>query len=252
MKQATLQTDWPVDVIMTGGQPLTRNLANCLGKACKTLVCTYGSTEMGFIAYYRVSHLEDFNNYSCGHLVPGSGSELKIVGEDGEILPVNQRGEIYIKTPESFTEYLNDPEKTKAAFTEDGWFKTDDMGRMTENGDIHVEGRRSNMIISGGMNVAPEILETVLKTCPGVANAIIVPVSDPVYYQVMCACIRRGRDSSVTEETLTEFCKTVHNDKPGLFTVLPKFYMFLESFPETSTGKTSRKELERIANKTFG
>ena len=117
------------------------------------------------------------------------------------------------------------------------------MGWMTENGDIHVEGRRSNMILSGGMNVAPEILETVLNTCTGVANAIIVPVSDPVYYQVMCACIRRGRDSSVTEETLTEFCKTVHNDKPSLFTVLPKFYMFLESFPETSTGKTSRKEL---------
>ena len=48
-----------------------------------------------------------------------------------------------MKSPESFTEYLNDPEKTKAAFTEDGWFKTYDMGWMTENGDIHVEGRRS-------------------------------------------------------------------------------------------------------------
>ena len=103
------------------------------------------------------------------------------------------------------------------------------------------------------MNVGPEILETVLKACPaGVANAIIVLVSDPVLYQVMCACIRRGRNSSVIEETLTEFCKTVHNDKPGLLTVLTKFYYVLEAVSWNFEGKkTSRKELERIANKTF-
>ena len=79
------------------------------------------------------------------------------------------------------------------------------------------------------MNVAPEIPETVLKTCPGVANAIIILVSDPVLYQVMCACIRRRRNSSVIEETLTEFCKAAHNDKPGLLTVLTKFYYVLEA-----------------------
>ena len=161
--------------------------------------------------------------------------------ENAEIVPVDRRGEIYIRSDYMFTGYFNDPEKTRNVLSEDGWYKTDDIGRMTENGQFFVEGRKSNMIISGGFNVAPEILENVMKTFPGIDSVVIVPVPDDVYYQVLCACIVKKSDCEVTEEDIRKYCSEYHADKPGLFTVLPKYYMFFDTIPEKKSGKTYRK-----------
>ena len=122
---------------------------------------------------------------------------------------------------------------------------------MLEDGSLIVEGRKSNMIISGGMNVAPEILEKLLNSCPGVESCVIVPVPDDVMYQVICACVKVVPGSDVDEATVRKFCEAAHSDKLGLFTVLPKYYIFMDSFPETNTGKVSRKQLADIAEKTF-
>ena len=78
-----------------------------------------------------------------------SGLEITI----DKVLPVNTRGEIYCRSPVMFKEYFNDSEKTKSVKSDDGWFRTDDISRITERG---------NMILSGGFNVAPEILEQVI------------------------------------------------------------------------------------------
>lgn len=251
LNQDHLPTNWPVEGILTGGQPLTRQLGACVGKACKFLLCVYGGTEFSIAAQAKITDPNKFSEYGCGNPVRYSGLEVKIVSEKGEIVPVNQRGEIYVRNDLIFKEYYNDPEKTKAVKTADGWYKTDDIGRMTEHGEMFVEGRKSSMIISGGFNVAPEILEQVLKRCPGVEAAIIVPVPDDVFYQVLCACVIREEGSKITEEDLHTYCQEYHADKPRLFTVLPKFYMFLEKFPETNSGKTNRKELERLAQQCF-
>lgn len=244
--QDTLPFNWPVKTVTTGGQPLTKKLAEALGRVCKKIICAYGATEAGFVAFHEVKSLENFNDYSCGNLISGSGAELKVVSKDGLTVPLNQQGELYIRSSVLFSGYYNDPEKTSSVMTDDGWYKTDDLGRVTETGEIFVEGRKSNIIISGGMNVAPEILETAVKSYPGVHSSVIVPIPDAVYYQVLCACIQPIEGYMVTEKELREFCKTIHNDKPGLFTVLPKFYVFMNKFPETSTGKLSRMELTRI------
>ena len=182
----------------------------------------------------------------------GSGSEIKIVREDGSILPVNTRGEIYIKGPGLFKDYHNEPDKTNAAFTEDGWFRTDDMGRISEDGRIYIDGRKSNVIISNGIKVVPELMESVLKSYPGVFSVVVVPVKDELFHQVLCVCVQPTEGSTVTEEDVRKFCERIHNDKPGIVTVLPKFYLFMNSFPVTTTGKTSRKDLERIAAERFG
>ncbi|XP_045163769.2 medium-chain acyl-CoA ligase ACSF2, mitochondrial-like [Mercenaria mercenaria] len=250
-RQNELPMDWPVVIIMSGGQPMTKKIASCIGKSCKFLLCIYGCTEFIAMAKTMVCDPEDFTEYSCGKPMQYQRLEIRIVDEDGKTVPVNTRGEIYCRSPAMFKEYFNDPVKTRAAKTDDGWFKTDDVGRMTESGELFVEGRKSNMIISGGFNVAPEILEQVMKNFTGVESIAIVPVPDDIYYQVLCACVVKKSDSDVTEEKLQTFCANFHADKPGLFTVLPKFYLFLERFPETSTGKLDRRELEKIATQRF-
>lgn len=226
---------------------MTKQSAACIGKCCKSLICMYGSTELTALATVRITNLMDFTEFSCGKPMRYPGFEIKIVNENGSIVPVNIRGEIYARSPFMFKEYFNDPVKTRAAKTNDGWFRMDDIGRITENGEIFVEGRKSNMIISGGMNVAPEILEQVMKNFAGVDSVVIVPIPDETHYQVLCACVVKKEGSDVTEEKLRKSSEDFHADKPGLFTVLPKFYLFFDRFPETTTGKLNRKVLEKTA-----
>ena len=196
-----------------------------------------------------VSKTEDFVDYAGGK--PSPGVELKIVGEDGKVVPLNERGEIYIRNQYMFSGYFNDPEKTAKAFTQDGWYKTDDYGRMNENGYVFIEGRISDMIISGAMNVTPSILEAVLKSNPSVDSAVIVPVPDVHMYQVICAFVTVHQGCKVTENDLRDYMEDIHNDQQKLFTVLPKHYVILEKFPEETNGKVSRKSLRKMAEHMF-
>ena len=107
------------------------------------------------------------------------------------------------------------------------------------------------MILSGGFNVAPVILELTLERCLGVLRAICVPVPNEILYQEVCACIILEDGSALTQEGLRAYCEDIHNDKPGLFTVLPAYYMFMKEFPLTGTGKTSRRQLTKMASEKF-
>ena len=182
---------------------------------------------------------------------PYKDIQMKICNEGGQIVPTNERGEIYVKSEGMFQGYYNDPEKTKAVFTEDGWYKTDDIGYVTEEGLFFCEGRKSDTIISGDMNVVPIILEAAIKKCPGVESVVCVPVAHEVMFQVVCACVIRNDGSDLTEDQLRQYCEEVHNDKSRLFTVLPTHYLFLTEFPETYTGKLSRKKLTEMAADRF-
>ena len=197
----------------------------------------------------RVQRAEDYQEYSIGYPLPGA--ELNIVDGNGEPVPVGERGELLVKIDSMFKCYHHDPEKTNACFTDDGWYRTDDVCYMDNDGLFYCVGRKSEMILSGGFNVAPAILERTLERCPGVAHAICVPVPHEILYQVVCACVILENGSDVKEESIRAYCQDIHNDKPGLFTVLPTYYIFMKEFPQTSTGKTSRRELTKMASEKF-
>ena len=196
-----------------------------------------------------VDKSDDYVEYSIGQ--PPEGVEMKIVDENEKTLPVNEKGEILVKSPWLFKGYVNDPEKTRHCFTNDGWFKTDDIGYMTEKGVFFCVGRKSEIILSGGLNVTPSIIEALLINCPGLARVACVPVSHEFMFQVVCACIILQPGSKLTEEDLFRYCEDVHTDKARLFTVVPSYYMFLEKFPQTYSGKVDKKELRRIAEERY-
>lgn len=249
--QDKLPDDWSLRVIITGGQPITIGITAALGKLTPRLSPTYGSTEFIIASSAQITDKTNFQDYYCGNIVSISGLEAKVVDKSGEVVPVYTRGQIYIRSPALFKEYYNDPEKTTSVLAADGWYKTDDIGMMTDRAEFFVYGRKSRMIISGGMKVAPESLEHAIKLCPGVATVAIVPVSDEVNYQVLCAIVIRRDGSDVTEEQMRAYCEEIHNDKPGMFTVLPTYFMFLNDFPNTTSGKTSIKELTKMAENCF-
>ena len=243
--QDDLGSDWPLASILTGGQPISKTFARCIGKVCKTLVCGYGTTEFTPCTIIPLQNQADFREYMAG--IPVEGLEMKIVDENEQIVPVRQRGEIYFKSDYLFKEYYNDSERTKAAMTDDGWFKAEDIGYMTEEGVFYCEGRKSEMIISGGINVAPLTLETVIQGCPGIARAMCVPIPHDIMHQIICACVILEDGSDITEDDIRSYCEGIHN-KRGVFTVLPTYYLIMENFPQTFTGKISRPKLTKLAN----
>ena len=247
--QEIIGADWPVQMVGSAGQPMSKKFASCIGKLGKKFGTGYHSTEFLVGCGLIVENPEDFKNYAVGHAL--KGVQMKICDDGGETVPANTRGEIYVKSVGMFKEYYNDPEKTKSAFTEDGWFKTDDIGYVTEDGMFFCEGRKSDMIISGGLNVAPAILETAIQNYPGIARVVCVPVAHDVMHQVICACVIVEAGRNVTEDQLRQYCGDIHNDKPRVFTVLPTYYLFLDRLPETYTGKESRKILAKMAAERF-
>lgn len=231
---------------------MSKSISKCIGKVAPALGLAYGATEIQIGAFAYFDDVEKFEENCCGNLFQGAGMEMKIVDENGTIVPLDTYGEIYIRSEAVFKEYFNDPEHTAAVKTSDEWYKTNDLGKLTENGILYVEGRKSSMIICGGMNVVPDILERIIESHPGVEAAVIVPVPDEAYYQVVCACVVLQPGSDVNEQQLRNFLREYYNDKPGLFTVLPKYYLFPKKFPEVFTGKPSRKVITDMATSSFG
>lgn len=248
--QGEIGDNWPLYALVTGGQPISKKSAHCIGQLCKVFGNLYGSVEQWLTCCSMVDNIDNYVEYSIG--TPLEGVEMKVVDEKEENVPVNEKGELFVRNEAMFKGYCNDPNMTKESITDDGWYKTDDIGYMTENGVFFCTGRKSEIILSGGMNVTPSILEAILTSCVGVARAACVPVTDEVMFQVVCACIIRQDGSQITENKLKQYCEEMHADKPRLFTVLPKFYMFFDTFPETFSGKVNKKELKRIAEDKFG
>ena len=248
--QEEIGTPLPFKTILAIGQPIGKQFAGCIGKLCQCFGNAYGSTETGLLCCGKVVDENDFVEYSVGS--PQEGVEIRIVNANGETVPIFERGEIYVKCDALFKEYYNDPETTRDAMTTDGWFRTDDVGYMSDDDTVYVTGRKSEMILSGGLNITPTILEAVLVNCPGVARVVCVPVPHPVMFQVVCACVILKAGSDATEETIRDYCEAFHNDKPRLFTVVPMFYLFLKEFPETFSGKIERQALIKMAAEKFG
>ncbi len=128
---------------------------------------------------------------TCG--TARTGMEIAVLDESGRELPTGEQGEVCTRGPAVFAGYWNDPEATAKAFR-GGWFHTGDLGRMDERGFVTITGRSSDMYISGGSNVYPREIEEALLTLPGVAEAVVFGVADPVWGEagVAVLVVREG------------------------------------------------------------
>jgi len=172
---------------------------------------------------------------SVGKALPGW--ELKIVDDNGNVLPTNHPGEIIVKGP-IMKGYYNNPQAT-AEVIKDGWLYTGDIGRVDEDGYLFILGRKKEMIIQKGQNIFPSDIEAVLKTHPKVAEAAVVGVPDELRGEIVRAyvCLKKGEVA--TEEEIRHFCRGhMANYK------LPKQIIFLDSLPKTATGSICKEELK--------
>jgi len=144
-------------------------------------------------------------------------------------------GELQIKGPNIFAGYWRRPEATEAAFV-DGWFKTGDIGSCSPDGYYTLQGRRSDLIISGGFNIYPREIEELLLEQPGVAEAAVVGMPDRVRGEVPVAYIV-GKCEAVALEAV---CRA----KLASFKV-PRAFVPVDSLPRTALGKVQKHLLPK-------
>ncbi|KAH9496760.1 hypothetical protein Btru_009319 [Bulinus truncatus] len=241
------------EYIIVMGQPITKNQAMKFFHLAESVIIFYGCTECFGVSSTYVDE-KSFQSYNCGkHL---DKCDVRVVDEENKPCPPNVTGTIHVKG--GFTGYLNkledpDPDSLKA-ITQDGWMNTDDYGYIDDAGNLFVLGRNKDVIQYGSSSIYPCWLEEGITEHPDVIQTCVVPVSDPVLHQNICACIKLSTSSISGAEDIRRYCEQMflpntheaHTPKPG-------FYMFFnEDFPELPSGKPDKVKLINLAEEKFG
>ncbi|MEI6465407.1 MAG: long-chain fatty acid--CoA ligase, partial [Verrucomicrobiota bacterium] len=160
------------------------------------------------------------------------------MGDDMKALPSGRVGEIAIHGPGLMSGYWHKGEAASPAI-EAGWFRSGDMGHWDQDGYLFVDGRRKDMIISGGENIYPAEIENILSECRDIAEATVVGRPDPRWGEVVVAVVvPRGGATVSREQVLSLFEGRIARYKQ------PKDVVFIGEIPKTALGKV-RKEAVR-------
>jgi malonyl-CoA/methylmalonyl-CoA synthetase len=186
----------------------------------------YGSTEAGL----------DVSNVSDGPRRPGRvgwalpGIEVRLDGEDGEIL---------VRGPQVFDGYWNRPDATAEALTDDGWFRTGDLGRLDDDGSLEITGRSKELIISGGLNVYPREVEAALEDHPAVAQVAVAGVPSERWGEEVVAFVVPAGD--LDGDALIAHCR----ERLSAYKC-PKRVVALDELPVNRMGKVQRDALAEM------
>jgi acyl-CoA synthetase (AMP-forming)/AMP-acid ligase II len=161
--------------------------------------------------------------------------EVRVRDEEGKMLSAGEVGEIIIRTPRIMKGYAG---RADDAALPDGWRATGDLGWLDEDGYVFFAGRKDDMIIRGGENIAPAEIEAVLMSHPAVDEVAVVGVPSEEWGQIVKAFVVLRKQASASEQELTEFCRS----RLASFK-RPEQIAFLDALPKNQLGKILRKDL---------
>ena len=168
---------------------------------------------------------------------PLPGVQLR-VRDEGRDCPRGEIGGIEVKGPNVFAGYWRLPEKTKEEFTDDGWFKTGDVGRIDERGYVCIVGRSKDLIISGGYNVYPAEIEGYINDMPGVAESAVVGVPHPDFGEAVVAVVVPRAGAQLEGAAIAAALKAqIANFK------VPKLVELVQELPRNAMGKVQKNLL---------
>jgi long-chain acyl-CoA synthetase len=229
-------------VALGGGMAVQKSVADrWMQVTGKPLIEAYGLTETSPAACINPMTLKEYNGLIG---VPIPSTEVEIKDDNGKTMPLGEIGEICIRGPQVMKGYWNKPEETAKVMTNDGFFKTGDLGFMNEQGYIKIVDRKKDMILVSGFNVYPNELEDVIMGHPKVLEAAAIGVPDEKSGEVVKVFIVK-KDESLTQEELMKFCKEHLTSYK-----MPKTIEFRKELPKSNVGKILRKDLraEVLAN----
>ena len=194
----------------------------------------YGLSETSPVATINRCDLTEFTG-TIGLPVPST--EISIRDDDGRVVSMGERGEICIRGPQVMAGYWNRADETAKVMTDDGFFKSGDVGVMDERGYVRIVDRKKDMILVSGFNVYPNELEQVVNLHPGVLECAAIGIADAKSGEAVKLFVVK-KDPALAEEDLSEYCKQN-------FTAYkrPKYIEFRDELPKSNVGKILRREL---------
>jgi long-chain acyl-CoA synthetase len=169
--------------------------------------------------------------------LPLPNVEIKILGEHGEELALGEAGEITIRGPQVMQGYWQRPDETALVMTQDGFFKSGDIGQMDRRGYIKIVDRKKDMIVVSGFKVYPNEIEDLLANHPGVRESAAVGVPDAGSGEAVMLFVVK-KDPSLSKEALAAWCRERLTGYKR-----PKYIEFRDELPKTNVGKILRREL---------
>ncbi|MBW8893886.1 MAG: AMP-binding protein, partial [Burkholderiales bacterium] len=228
--------DWSKLVISVGGgmavQQATAKL--WLEKTGCPIVEGYGLSETSPSATCNPT---DSTAYSGTIGLPMPLTELQLLDDDGNEVPMGQPGEIAIRGPQVMAGYWQRPDETAKVMTADGYFRTGDIGTVDERGYFRIVDRKKDMILVSGFNVYPNEVEDVITQMPGVLECAAVGVPDSKAGEAVKVVIVK-KDPNVTEADVRAYCEANLTGYKR-----PKIVEFRTELPKTPVGKILRREL---------
>lgn len=202
-----------------------------------TIVERYGMSETGMNTSNPL-----IGNRKGGTVGPPlSGVTCRIVDDQGNLVANNETGHLELKGPNVFNGYWRMPEKTAAEFSSDGFFRTGDLASQDEDGYISIVGRNKDLIISGGLNVYPKEIETLLDNLDGVAESAVIGLPDPDFGEAVSAVIVADGTQELSPTDVTAYVK----EKVANFKVTRQVF-FVEELPRNAMGKVQKNKLREM------
>jgi malonyl-CoA/methylmalonyl-CoA synthetase len=202
-----------------------------------TIVERYGMSETVMLTS-NPYHAQDGERRrgTVGFALPGV--ELRVRGDKGAALAAGEIGGIEVRGPNVFKGYWRMPEKTREEFTDDGWFKTGDVGQVSADGRVTIVGRSKDLIITGGYNVYPAEVESFINELPGVAESAVVGLPHPDFGEGVVAAVVPKPGAALDAGTIVAALKgRIANFK------VPKQVFVVDALPRNQMGKVQKNLL---------
>ena len=225
----------PLLLSLGGGMAVQRPVADRWKELTGCVISEgYGLSETAPVATANRFDADDFSG-TIGLPLPSTSIDIR--DEDGNSVPLGEVGEICIKGPQVMAGYWNRPDETNKVMTEDGYFRSGDMGIMDERGYTKIVDRKKDMILVSGFNVYPNEIEEFAVSHPEIVEAAAVAVPDEHSGEAVKLFVVR-KDPNLTEADVKAHCATgLTNYKR------PKIVVFKDELPKTNVGKILRREL---------
>ena len=224
-----------IRLFVSGSAPLlTETFETFIEKTGHTILERYGMSETAMLTSNPYQGTRKAG--TVGPALPGVS--VRVMSQEARMCGTDEIGDIQVKGPNIFKGYWQMPEKTAEEFTEDGFFKTGDVGRFDADGYLSIVGRSKDLIISGGYNVYPKEIESVIDEMPGVLESAVIGVPHPDFGEAVVAVVVMRDGASLAEAELIDTLKTrIANFK------VPKRVHFIAELPRNTMGKVQKNVL---------
>lgn len=229
-----------LQLVFWGGAHASPELVARLGDIAPRLATSYGQTEtVGSVTFTAPDAEPAVLQETVGRVV--APYDLRVVDASGRPVDAGESGEIQVRTPFGMSGYWRDPEASAEVSTADGWQRTGDVGVLSTTGDLRLLGRVHDVFKSGGYNIYPPEIEAVLATCPGLREASVVGIPDPLYGTVGVAFLVATDCRPPTHVVRTHARGQLANYK------VPKRFIFVDELPRLAVGKVDKQALQALA-----